>query len=258
MAPFSDAFAEVEAAIGEIKDSIALISTRQQILRNAQEVFRMEGRRVEIKSIMDSFFDTRTTSTDTLFRGLYIQLGSIFELFIRRCMEASLQEQSKRAKTFEELPESLRNNNLVFSGQALAAGSDKISGKKIDFEEISRKLGTCISSNENFELNVNCFTLFIGNCTSYRVSKLMRSVSVKGDIWDNLGREKNLQNHLGSKATRETTKLAREKLDEYIETRNGIVHRGEYFKTITENQMIDNSNFFIALTKALAKYLEST
>ena len=151
MALFSDAFTDVEAAIGEIKDSIALITTRQQILRNAQEVFRMEGRRVDIKSIMDSFFNTKTTSTDTLFRGLYIQLGSIFELFIRRCMEASLQEQSKRAKTFEELPEGLRINNLVFSGRALAASGDKISGKKIDFEEISRKLGTCISSNEDFE-----------------------------------------------------------------------------------------------------------
>ena len=86
----------------------------------------------------------------------------------------------------------------------------------------------------------------------------MRSVSVKGDIWDNLGRQKDLQDHLRSKATRETAKLARDKLDEYIETRNGIVHRGEYFKTITENQMIDNSDFFIALTKTLAKYLEST
>lgn len=173
-------------------------------------------------------------------------------------MEASLQEQSKRAKTFEELPEGLRINNLVFSGRALAASGDKISGKKIDFEEISRKLGTCISSNEDFELNVDCFTLFIGNCTSYRVSELMRSVSVKGNIWDNLGRQKDLQDHLRSKATRETAKLARDKLDEYIETRNGIVHRGEYFKTITENQMIDNSDFFIALTKTLAKYLEST
>ena len=244
--------------IVEIKDSVSLIDARQQVLTNARLVFQFSHRTPQSKKVMDDFFATKSVATDTIFRGLFIQLGSVFELFVRRSVEMVVETHAKIAAVYDDLPEKIRSRNLMYSGKALATIHEGISGRRISYDDVSRKLGTCHKGNRHFELNTKCFTLFVGNCTSSRVSELMGSVDVRGEFWLEMGKRKELRDHLGSRETKETQKITTDKLDEYILRRNGIVRRGEYFKTITANDIISYSEFFLAVTKAISVYLKTT
>lgn len=257
MAQFSRISAEAEAAIAEIHDAVLLITTRQQILANALQLFNYENQNSYTKSVRERFFATKKISADSIYRGLFIQLGSVFEHFVRRCMEEVLDVYIKKAEKFEDLPESIISKNMFYSGIALQTIHEGISGRRLNYEEIARKLGTCFKGNEKFEINKNCFTLFIGNCTSKHVKDLFSSVNVNGHIWAEIGKQKFLQTYFGTRGAKETEKLTISALDEYIRIRNGIVHRGELYKTVTENDTIERSNFFVALCRSISGYLSS-
>ena len=256
MSFFSEISAEAEGAITEITDSANLVTTRQQIMAGARQVFRFEDRSAITKRIMIDFFATKTISTDTIYRGLFVQLGSVFELFVRKTVEAILEVYSQRADTYEQIPEIIRKRNFSYSGRALNTIHEGVSGRRINYDEISRKLGTCVQGNKNFELNKNCFTIFIGNCTSSQVSKLLTAVNVRGNFWTEVAKQKVLKSHFKGGAAKEIEKITKQKLDNYVNIRNGIVHRGELFKTIMENDIDEYSGFFFALTKSISDHLE--
>lgn len=256
MSIFAEISAEAEGAIAEITDSAKLVTTRQQIMAAGQQVFRFEDRSAITKRIMDDFFATKTISTDTIYRGLFVQLGSVFELFVRKTMEAIVEIYSQRAVTYEQIPEIIREWNFAYSGRALNTIHEGVSGRRINYGEIARKLGTCVQGNKNFELNKNCFTIFVGNCTSSRVSKLLKSVNVRGNFWIEVAKQEVLKSHFKGGGAKEIEKIMKQKLDDYVNDRNGIVHRGELYKTITENDIEECSGFVSALTKSMSDHLE--
>lgn len=256
MPRFEAAFSEAENAIAEIKESVALIDTRQNIHMNAQQVFRFEGRDAYTESIMDEFFGANA-APDAIYRGLYIQLGSIFELFIKKCIEAVVRGHEQDAKFYEDIPEVIRNYNFLYSGHSLATIHEPVSGRNINFDEVVRKLGTCFVGNTEFALNIECFTLFIGNCKSSRVTKLMDSVNIKGKFWTDVGKQKKIQTYFDNTKAKETENDIVNYLDDYIETRNKIVHNGEGSKTITQNDVLNSSEFFLALNNSISNHMEN-
>lgn len=257
MTQYSKISAEAEGAIAEIHDSVLLITTRQEILANALRLFNYENQNSYTKSVRKRFFATNVISADSIYRGLFIQLGSIFEHFVRRCMVEVLDVCIRKAKKYEDLPESIKNKNIFYSGRALQTIHGGISGRRVSYEEITRKLGTCFNGNEEFEINKSCFTLFIGNCTTKHVKDLLASVNVNANIWAEISKGKFLRTHFRGSGAKETEKLTISTLDEYIRIRNGIVHRGELYTTVTENDIKERSAFFVALCQSMSGYLGS-
>ena len=144
------------------------------------------------------------------------------------------------------LPKTLRDRHLHLCGRALQTVYEGISGRRVNYQEIARRLGTCVEGSDTFELNKECFTLFLGNCTSRRVADMLDSAGVAGNVWDEAGRDAELKKHFGGSGVRETSKLASRKLDEYIRVRNGIVHRGELYRSVVDSELQDTIVLFFA------------
>ncbi len=243
MSGFSDAAVEAKRLLDDIVANLELITTRQRLHASASEVISWEGISSEAKQVLADFFSAKTTSPDTLYRGLYVQFGSVLEAHIKKCTEEAATLAAERAETYDDLPDEIRRTNLVNSGRALQTLNRGIPGREINYDEISRKLGTCTPGNSNFELNISCFSLFIGNCTSLRVAELLEEIGVPGDVWQELAKSRVLRAHFKSTQTNETQKLAIGALDEYVRIRNGIMHTGEAAKTVTENELLDSANY---------------
>lgn len=256
MVGFSKAFEELDRVIQEVRLATELVGITNDALAHADEVFCFDRYRPEITQLVQDLLSKRKSNPETLYRGVFIQLGSAFELFVRQCIEGAVERHSKNTQIFDELPKKIADSNFFYTGLALSKINEGVSGRKIDFFEIAKRVGTCYPGNKDFRLNTYAFTLFVGNCTSSNIDHLFDRVGIT-NIWDKIAKDLELRRHFKSKGTRETAKLTRDKLNEYIRVRNGLVHRGEYFKTITQNEVREYTDFFLVFPKALSIELES-
>ena len=257
MATFGQIASRIQSEFDELGDSVDLVISRRQIRNHAQETLRLDAIDSFSKTLVRRFVEANPASEAPIFRGLYVHVGTVFEHFVRLCVERIVEVQIAQARKFDDLPEALRNRHLHLCGRALQTVYEGVSGRRINYKEIVRRLGTCIEGNEGFEIYKECFTLFLGNCTSQRVSEMLSSAGATNNVWDGAGRHPGLRNHFGGSGVRETSKLARQKLDNYIRVRNGIVHRGELYRSVVDNELRETIVFFGSLCNAISVHLES-
>lgn len=256
MATFGQIASRIQSEFDELMDSVELVISRRQIRNHAQATLRFDALDDFSKSLVRRFVGA-TPAEAPIFRGLYVHIGTVFEHFVRLCVERVVERQIALAEKFDDLPEALRNRHLHLCGRVLQTVYEGVSGRQVNYKEIVRRLGTCVDGNEGFQLNKECFTLFVGNCTSQRVVEMLSSAGVSSDVWDAAGRYPDLRKHFGGAGVRETSKLAKLKLDNYIRDRNGIVHRGELYRSVVDNELQETIHFFGSLCSAISVHLES-
>lgn len=241
-----------ENALSEIVTAATFArQAKKLIVDHPKESIRIETEDAEVKAIIDEAFKARREfEEDTVFRGLYIQIGGIFEEFLRNIMVFALTRLEDQTPKYLELPEKVRNQNIYITGRAFCQIYEGISGRKIDFEELAKNIGGCFVGNGDFKLNKHAFTLFVGNCTPDHIEKLLESVGI-GDIWNRLAKDKGIRAALGTAKTTETRKEILETISTYVKTRNGITHRGELSRSIDYGELIDLARFYESLANGL-------
>ncbi len=191
-----------------------------------------------------------------LYSGFVVIIAASFERFVRRLISDAVRHHNSRLKRYEDIAVSILHQNWYRSGQVLSKIFEPPDECEIDFDELSRNLGTTAKGASSPRLNAEAFSLFLSNFTPDRVYESMRRIGVELN-WDDIGRIPAMQAAAGKTQTKETTKAVKDTLKEFIRARNRIAHGGNLAASITRDDIINYLNFFDAFATALASVVET-
>src|SRR6266852_1986891 len=94
------------------------------------------------------------------------------------------------------------------------------------------------------------------NFWPYEIESDFKRIGIE-KIWQKLSRESNMQDAFGTSKEIATEQHAKSKLDELLQRRNDIIHRGKTYYTPSESEVRDCATFFKLLITNLAEVMES-
>ena len=126
----------------------------------------------------------------------------------------------------------------------------------LDFFELSKNIGRCQPGSAEFELNSRVFTIFVTDLGSGRLSESLKRIGVKWN-WDHAGRKAELQKFFDGDRSRDVGEMAKKYLNEFVNNRNHIVHKGDKMPSVTEGDVINVVTFFRYLSPVIHSKAES-
>ena len=205
---------------------------------------------IDTQSRLRSHRDWETISLD----GCMLYLSAQFELAARDLAESLVNGIAARVKLYNDLPETLRDQNVRLVGELLA-NHKRARAAHINFAAVVRDLAACTTAGTPVSLFASGFATHERNLRHDQLAELYSRADVK-DIWRRIGRDGALKVHLNTTNAQRTGEAASKKLDAFMEDRNQIVHRGPSYQTVGPTVVLDYVAFFRRLIVALAAVLE--
>jgi hypothetical protein len=191
------------------------------------------------------------TPASALYRGLFIQANSIFEAYVREISSIVVDNIASKASRYSQLSETFRHQHIASSGRILREiNTGSLTHHKVNFDKLTKSLGTCFSDVENFSLAPEVFTLTIGNITPDRLEDLFKKLKLQPPFEPGVGRSSAIQKALGEARRQQAAALAREKLQEIVRKRNVLVH-GDSDLAIERSDLNETLIFLKAMIDAL-------
>ena len=218
------------------------------IVQQAQSLYQIFDDTNRRKMLQRALKD-KDTDASMLFRGLIMQIISVFENFIRSLCVIIVEKKSADAGRYYALDEKIREEHIWHSAKILTylKGGD-VKGIKYDFEGLQISLANCILDTNDFNVRPDVFTLLMGNCTSSRLVELFESLSLSGPFDDSLGEHLELKRCTNERSKRKVAKFAESTLNDHIALRNDIAH-GNLTRSVSssQNQLSTQSSNIVQL-----------
>lgn len=193
----------------------------------------------------------KSTSPNALYRGLFIQANSIFEIFVREFSSIVADNIASQASRYSQLPEAFRHQHIALSGKILREiNTGDLTLHRVNFNNLTSALGKCFSDAENFSLASEVFTLKIGNITPERLKDLFEQLALPHPFRPGVGNNGAIQKVLGEKSKQTAANLAEKKLKEIVRKRNLLVH-GDSDLAVERSDLNETFDFLKALISAL-------
>ena len=222
------------------------------IVSNAQSLFLVFKSGEQKKNLSIALKD-KDTDASMLFRGLLVQVNGVFENFVRSLCVAIVEKKCADAGTYNGLDERIRTEHIVHSARILThLKAGNVHGNRYDFGTLQTNLAKCMLDINDYRVQPDVFTLFMGNCTSSRLTELFKSLSLSDPFDDELGKHTTLRKWAKDQSSRRVAKVAKSTLDEQIAIRNDIAH-GNLTKAVSQTEFEFSVNFFLAFIEALAE-----
>jgi hypothetical protein len=188
---------------------------------------------------------------------MFVTVMAAFEEFLRSVLVLALREKIKQAQSFKDLGEALVNRHMEYSGRLLVGLNNPPTHPPIDHFDLCRKLGTCLPESTQFELNETALSL-VRDLT--QLETFMECLGVFGFKlqWDDLGRERDVQQSLQTKHARETSKRLQEYLRDAVRMRNRIAHTGQAAADVGDDVLSEELAIFRATATAIAARLNAS
>lgn len=179
-----------------------------------------------------------------------ITLYGILEGFIEQLIKAYLVSISQRIEKYEDLPEIIKKNHLIFSADLIVNRSKMAKYTHISERTIIDKLQGCLQDNKSFELNVEAFTNHASNFRKDAIREIFHNIGIE-NITSNICKCKTMQNYFVRYEGIEESDLAFYNEDTYfnmlselVERRNLIAH-GSDVDDIFSLAILDNYIYYI-------------
>ena len=195
--------------------------------------------------------DWETISLD----GSILFLASQFESTIRDMAESFISNIGTKFRQYTDIPESIRNQNLKLIGRLLQDYS-KTQYAHISYNQVVQELADCLTKGTPVRLFALGFTFHEHNMNSGQLSELYHRAEI-ADFWRAVAAFPELKTYLQVNQTDLASRVAREKLDAFMEQRNQIAHRGPNYQTVGDAIVLDYIAFFKVLVPAIADVLET-
>jgi hypothetical protein len=193
----------------------------------------------------------KSTSPNALYRGLFIQANSIFEIFVREFSSIVADNIASQASKYSQLPETFRHQHIALSGKILREiNTGDLTLHRVNFKNLTSALGKCFSDAEDFSLASEVFTLKIGNITPERLKDLFEQLALPHPFKPGVGNNGAIQKVLAEKSKQTAANLAEKKLKEIVKKRNLLVH-GDSDLAIERSDLNETFDFLKALISAL-------
>ncbi len=228
MDAFERVLATSQASIEEVLDNLRIREDFTSLfVGRSRELYAYGDHRhyPGISEQLSKAMSRKGAAPDAAFRGLFVEINSTFERGVKAISEAVVSSLQSKHRRYSELDEAFRNRHSVHSAKVLAKLHDgEVNGVKYDFSLLQKNLGACFVDSDPLSLNLDIFTVFIGNCTPKRLEDLFDIIGLSPPFDDELGKHAAIRKWSGNKAAREGAKSAREALEGQLELRNNIVH----------------------------------
>jgi len=138
----------------------------------------------------------------------------------------------------------------------LASKSEPRDYHTFDYATLVANLATCKGGSAAVSLNADVFSSVVTGCSPAIIERALGHISVD-EWWDDLAKDPPLRKYLGNKKTRETAKLARDRLAALTRTRNIVAHAGDEQIEVSELQLKDHLTFVRLFSAALSAVVMS-
>src|SRR4051794_15734583 len=117
---YQDALKEITASIGEVKYFFSFVVAANHLRPRVGQMIDLGALSEDQKAIVLQFMKQKEYTVEVGFNGLMVSLAGAFEQFVRRLIRDGVQWMNKQVTKYEAMKISLRHQNLLRSGHALA------------------------------------------------------------------------------------------------------------------------------------------
>ncbi len=188
--------------------------------------------------------------------GAFLSICAQYEFATRTLIERFISQLDTEIPLYSNLPETIRDwypegcANII-----LNVNQDKF--QNITHSSILVSLASCIncSLKRPYHLIPEAFSYHDKNLSADIIQQIFQKRLGIKSVWQKLGRQKALSDHLHTPNNPTTEQVARQRLNGAIQQRNNIIHRGKAFYHPGESEIQETARFFRVLIGSLAEVM---
>jgi hypothetical protein len=196
------------------------------------------------------FMNAKGMRTEALLGPFLVRLAASLERYTRKLIHEIIDQQSQRARTFDDVSAHIRSRNVALTGTLLAYSESPRDHLAMRIDDLIQNLATCRTGSEAYRLNAGAFGAAVSGCGPSSIERALSNAGI-GDWWDKVGANDELASVLGTNGARATSKVARARLEELWRWRNHLAHGGDEEVALTEQQLRDAINLIRTFAVAL-------
>lgn len=197
-----------------------------------------------------AFMKAKDSRIEGVCGALFVRVVAAFERYLRRLVEAGVDDVAQRAKGFDAIPANIQKRNLIYTGRVLSGIESPKDYQVFNYEGLVSNLATCKSGSKDFRLNSNAFSAVVVGSGPEILERALRAIDVEG-LWDPIGASGRLQKLLGTKKSRDTGTQAQDRLQDLTKKRNQIAHAGDSEPALTAQDLRDAIEFIRVFSESL-------
>lgn len=240
-----------EAVLESIQGQSKFLAAALKIRLRSAYVFSRDRLDPADLPTINEFQRSRIGNGEPAFEALYVSICFHYEEFIREVHRAVLEEINRRYKPVDLIKKQLLLNHVAATGRVMARSNDDRRASKADMTLLAKNILSCVAGTKEYRLNAEVFTMFFAGATISAVQKLFEQIGCKFDL-EEFGRNEKLKAHFKGGGVREVKNLTLAFVDDFVEERNRIVHRGGGYRPITDSVIDGAVGFFIAFSQTLS------
>lgn len=194
--------------------------------------------------------------TTAAYDGAYLTVCAKYELVICNLIETYVQRTVDKCHDYNHLPRNMREWYPEGCARIiLNIKQDKL--KHLTKDTIVNSLASCIkpSKKTGYIIIGEAFSDNERNFWPSEVEGFFKRIGIE-KIWQKLSHEPSLQSALGTINDMGTEQRSRLKLEEILQRRNDIIHRGKTYYTPSETEARECAVFFKYLITNIAEVME--
>lgn len=248
--PINRAKVDFNSALDEIEAHANFYAVALKLRVRSAKIFSYDRLDPLDVPTVKQFSGSRIGDGEKAFEVLYASICFHFEQFIRDTHRATIDEIVRLHSSIGQIKPALLSGHIVATGQIMARYlSDQRAGK-VDVGVYAKNIVSCDPNAQQYRLNSDAFSFFFAGASVSGVEQLFRRIGCEID-WDIFGRDESMKKYFNGGGVREVANLTQKYVDEFVDHRNRIVHRGGYVPA-SETAVVQAVAFFRLFANILA------
>lgn len=182
---------------------------------------------------------------------MVLYLGGRFEDYIRSQFEALCDTLASKCNSYDRLPKEMRSTLITMTAKVMESPR-KYGHAEKGVENFVRTLAANLSDKSKLDaVNVRCLSITDGNMRSEVLAELFARIGIK-DIWKMVGEQTAVKTHFETEDSVKCASQVINKLNGFMETRNGIAHPSGNVNWPNEAMVLRYIEYFDVIANAIA------
>lgn len=222
---------QIESYISEIEQCLEFTKTSIESRPQLTNIVAWERITPTQRELVQRFLSYSDIRPELVFRSLYVSAHAFFESLIREIASKTIDFISE-VSTRESLSDSILNENIYRSGQALVTVKNPLVQHNFNYGDIAKNVSRTCEDDADVFLNSDAMTMSIGNITAENIDNLFRRVAIPIG-WDAISNDRDLMKLHGVKRVRDSANATKQVLSDMVTNRNRIAHEGAHASDVT-------------------------
>ncbi len=194
--------------------------------------------------------------TSVALEGAFLSNCAHYELAVRDLIEAFISQVSTKLTAFHHIPRAIRDWHPRGCAKImLELERDKF--QHLTADTITKAISSCetASIKAPYRFLLDAFSAHERNLSANVVEDMLARRLGIDKIWQRLSHRPEMESYFGTNNHEMLERLSRSRLDDLIQRRNGIIHRGRATYAISQTELVEASTFLRVLITSLAEIM---